>query len=119
MLLTERIYQNMFELILRGVFLPGQKFLTEQEAIDRYRASRITIRRAFAMLEAGHIISRKPKIGSIVNTQFTASGGDLDCIAAVVPLASHFVRNFLTTLCSEAATRNIITVLEPDRKSVV
>ena len=113
MLLTDRIYQDMFESILRGEFLPGQKFLTEQEAIEKYHASRITIRRAFGMLEKNNGINRKPKIGSIVNTAFAASGGDLECIAAVVPLASHFVRSFLTSLCSEAAERNIITALEP------
>jgi DNA-binding LacI/PurR family transcriptional regulator len=113
MLLTDRIHRNMFESILRGEFLPGQKFLTEQEAIDRYHASRITIRRAFALLEKDRIITRKTKTGSVVNNSFSASGGELHCIAAVVPLASHFVRTFLSTLCSEAAKRNIITVLEP------
>lgn len=113
MLLTDRIYQDMFESILRGEFLPGQKFLTEQEAVEKYQASRITVRRAFALLENSHIISRKQKVGSVVNTSFAASGGELECIAAVVPLASHFVRSFLSSLCNEAAERNIITVLEP------
>ena len=103
----------MFESILRGEFLPGQKFLTEQEAIDRYSASRITIRRALAMLDSNHVISRKQKVGTIVNSSFAASGGTLTGIAALVPLGSHFVRSFLTTLCGEAAQRNIITALEP------
>ena len=113
MLLTDRIYRNMFEAILRGEFLPGRKFLTEQEAMERYHASRITVRRAFAMLEANHVIRRRQKVGSIVNTAFAASGGELDRIAAVVPLKSHFVRSFLAALCGEAASRDIITVLEP------
>ena len=113
MLLTDRIYQDMFESILQGEFLPGQKFMTEQEAVEKYHASRITVRRAFALLENSHIISRKTKVGSVVNTSFAASGGELECIAAVVPLASHFVRSFLSSLCNEAAGRNIITVLEP------
>ena len=113
MLLTDRIYHQMFETILRGEFLPGRRFLTEQEAMERYQASRVTIRRAFAMLEENRVISRRQKVGSIVNTAFAASGGELNCIAAVVPLKSRFVRSFLDTLCSEAAARDIITVLEP------
>lgn len=113
MLLTDRVYHNMFEAILRGEFLPGHKFLTEQEAVARCHASRITVRRAFAMLEADHVIRRKQKVGSVVNTAFAASGGSLERIAAVVPLKSHFVRSFLATLCSEAADRDVITVLEP------
>ena len=113
MLLTDRVYHDMFEAILRGRVLPGQKFLTEQEAIDLYHVSRITVRRAFAMLEAKHVIRRRQKVGSIVNTAFAASDGALECIAAVVPLKSRFVRSFLAALCGEAASRNIITVLEP------
>ncbi len=113
MLLTDRIYRDMFEAILRGRFLPGQKFLTEQEAVGLYHVSRITVRRAFAMLEEQHVIRRRQKVGSIVNTAFAASDGELKRIAAVVPLKSRFVRSFLDTLCSEAASRDIITVLEP------
>lgn len=113
MLLTDHIYNSMFEAILRGEFPPGRKFLTEQEAIERYHASRITIRRAFAMLEKNHAIHRRPKTGSTVSSSFSASGGSMTRIAALVPLKSHFVRNFLSALCEEASERNIITVLEP------
>ena len=113
MLLTDRIYHDMFELILRGEFQPGEKFLTEQEAIERYKASRVTVRRAFAMLEENRVISRKQKVGSVVNSSFSAFEGNLKTIAAVVPLYSHFVRSFLATLCCEASKRNVITILEP------
>ena len=113
MLLTNCIYHDMFESILRGEFPPGGKFLTEQNAMDRYQASRVTIRRAFAMLEKEHVISRRPKIGTTVSSSFAATSGELKSIAAVVPLKSHFVRSFLNTLCEEAAERDIVTVLEP------
>jgi len=113
MSLTDRIYHDMFELILRGEFQPGEKFLTEQDAIERYKASRVTVRRAFAILEENRIISRKQKMGSVVNSSFSAFGGNLKTIAAVVPLYSHFVRNFLATLCDEASQRDVITILEP------
>lgn len=113
MLLTDHIYQDMFESILRGEFPPGGKFLTEQESMDRYQASRVTVRRVFAMLEKEHVIHRRPKIGTTVSSSFAATSGELKSIAAVVPLKSHFVRSFLNTLCEDASGRDIITVLEP------
>ena len=113
MLLTNRIYQDMFGAILRGEFPPGGKFLTEQDAMERYQASRVTVRRAFAMLEEEHVIQRRPKTGTTVSSSFAATSGELKSIAAVVPLKSHFVRSFLNTLCEEAAERDIVTVLEP------
>lgn len=113
MQLTERIYQELFQSILEGEFQPGSRFLTEQEAIARFGVSRITIRRAFGMLESRNVISRKPKLGSVVNTTFSASSGKITKIGAVVPVAELFTQCFLATLCGEAAKQDIITVLEP------
>jgi DNA-binding transcriptional regulator YhcF (GntR family) len=113
MKLTEKIYRALFQDILKGRFLPGQKFLTEKEAMQRFGASRITIRRAFAKLVESNAILRKQKVGSIVNTELAASGGKISKIAALLPIENHFARSFLSTLCHEAAKRDVITVLEP------
>ncbi len=113
MQLTEKIYQSLFKDILKGRFLPGQRFLTENEAMQRFGASRTTIRRAFAKLVDNHAILRKQKVGSIVNTKLAASEGKISRIAAILPIEDHFVRSFLSTLCNEAAKRDVITVLEP------
>ena len=113
MQLTERIYQELFQAILRGEFRPGQRFPTEQEAMERFGASRITVRRAFARLEENRVISRKQKVGSVVNTTFAATSGKIGMIGALVPISDHFARSFLNTLCGEAARRDAVTVLEP------
>lgn len=113
MQLTDQIYQALFQAVLTGEFLPGQRFLTEQEAMERFHASRITIRRAFARLEENHIISRKPKVGGIVNTTFAAAGGALQTVGVLVPLDDPFARSFLDTFCREAARRDVVTALEP------
>ena len=36
MQLTEQIYQALFQAVLTGEFQPGQRFLTEQEAMERF-----------------------------------------------------------------------------------
>lgn len=113
MQLTEQIYQALFQAVLTGEFQPGQRFLTEQEAMERFQASRITIRRAFARLEESHIISRKPKVGGIVNSTFAAAAGALQTVGMLVPLDDPFARSFLHTFCREAARRDVITALEP------
>lgn len=112
MQLTEEIYQSLFQAVMKGEFRPGQRFLTEQEAMERFHASRITIRRAFARLEENHIISRKPKVGGIVNTTFAAAAGALQTVGVLVPLDDPFARGFLQTFCREAARRDVITALE-------
>lgn len=112
MQLTEQIYQALFQAVLTGEFQPGQRFLTEQEAMERFQASRITIRRAFARLEESHIISRKPKVGGIVNSTFAAAGA-LQTVGMLVPLDDPFARSFLHTFYREAARRDVITALEP------
>ena len=113
MLLTDRIYHKLFEEILKGIFVPGERFLTEQEAMDRFKASRITVRRAFARLEENNIILRRRKIGTIVNSSFAAAQGELRAIGALIPTSDPFARSFLESLCREAAEQDVITVLEP------
>lgn len=113
MLLTDRIYHKLFEEILKGIFVPGERFLTEQEAMDRFGASRITVRRAFARLEENNIILRRRKLGTVVNNTFAAAKGELRTIGALLPTSDPFARSFLESLCKEAAEQDVITVLEP------
>ena len=113
MLLTEEIYQALFLAVLTGEFKPGERFLTEQEAMTRFGASRITIRRAFARLEENRIISRRTKVGGVVNSAFGAAEGALRTVGALVPIRDPFAREFLHTLCEESARRDAITTLEP------
>lgn len=113
MLLTDQIYHKLFEEILKGVFVPGERFLTEQETMERFGASRITVRRAFARLEENNIILRRRKLGTVVNNTFAAAKGELRTIGALLPTSDPFARSFLESLCKEAAEQDVITVLEP------
>ncbi len=113
MQLTEHIYQTLFQAILEGEFKPGGQFLTEQEAMQRFSASRITVRRAYAKLEENHIILRRQKTGTTVNTVLGASEGKIRAIGILVPIDDAFARYFLETLCTESAHQDALTVLEP------
>ncbi len=113
MLLTEEIYQSLFQAVLTGEFKPGERFLTEQEAMARFGASRITIRRAFARLEENRIITRRTKVGGVVNSTFGAATGALRTVGVLAPIRDPFAREFLHTLCEESARRDAVTALEP------
>lgn len=113
MQLTEKIRQTLFKAILEGEFTPGGHFPTEQQSMERFGASRITVRRAYALLEAANIIVRQRKLGTIVNADFGAARGTLGTLGVIVPLGSAFSRDFLETVCAEAAAHDVLTVLEP------
>lgn len=115
--LTEQIYHALFQAVLEGEFTPGQHFLTEQEAMERFQVSRITIRRVFARLEENNIISRKTKVGSVVKTAFAAAAGAIRTVGVIMPLKEPFARNFFYTFCQEAARRDAVTALEPAENS--
>ena len=114
MQLTEKIYNTLFEEILKGKYSLGGKIPTEFETAERFNASRITVRRAYAILEQNGIIIRRKRCGTVVSEKFTGSTAPIGTIAAVMPLADEFARDFLRTLCREAAKEKILTVIEPD-----
>ena len=49
--LTEQIRQQLVTDILEGRYVPGSAFPTELETAERFRASRVTVRRAYGALE--------------------------------------------------------------------
>ena len=117
MQLTEKIYNTLFEEILKGKYSLGGKIPTEFETAERFNASRVTVRRAYAILEQNGIIIRRKRCGTVVSEKFTGSTAPIGTIAAVMPLSDEFARDFLRTLCREAAKEKILTVIEPDAGS--
>ena len=55
MYLTEQIHQQLFHEILEGKYQPGERMPTEMETAARFQASRVTVRRAYAILEKAGI----------------------------------------------------------------
>lgn len=117
MQLTEKIHKTLFEEILAGKYSPGSRMPTEFETAERFNACRVTVRRAYAILEEDGVIVRKKRCGTIVSSNYIGSTSPITSIAAVMPLADNFARVFLETLCKEAAKENILTIIEPDAGS--
>ncbi|MBQ7404408.1 MAG: GntR family transcriptional regulator [Lentisphaeria bacterium] len=113
MYLTEQIHQQLFHEILEGKYQPGERMPTEMETAARFQASRVTVRRAYAILEKAGIIVRRKRCGTIVSSNYSGSTEKISAIAAIMPLQDEFTRDFLKVLCAESAQENILTVIEP------
>ncbi len=113
MQLTEKIHSQLFTEILEGRWAPGARFPTELETSARFRASRVTVRRAYAELENSGIILRRKHLGTIVSSSYAGATGPIKVIAAIMPLSDTFSRVFLETLCAEASDQNVSVVIEP------
>jgi GntR family transcriptional regulator, arabinose operon transcriptional repressor len=75
---------------------PGDRLPTEDELVQEHGLSRITIRRALAMLEKDGLVSRKRKLGTFVSSS----------VQPAVDL--HLVRGTVVILiCGDVAIRNI------------
>ena len=66
--LTEQIRQQLVTDILEGRYVPGSAFPTELETAERFRVSRVTVRRAYGALEEAGIIVRRRRVGTVSTT---------------------------------------------------
>lgn len=66
--LTKIIQNDILNEIASRRMKPGDKLPTEQEYMERYQVSRITVSNALSELAKQNIISRYPKRGSFVNS---------------------------------------------------
>ncbi|MGF0038941.1 winged helix-turn-helix domain-containing protein [Victivallis vadensis] len=101
--LTEQIRQQLVTDILEGRYVPGSAFPTELETAERFRVSRVTVRRAYGALEEAGIIVRRRRVGTVVNDRFAAATGPIRVLGAILPLNDSFSRDFLKTICAEAS----------------
>lgn len=60
----EIIAQNLKQCFLKGEFICGQQIPTEHELMERYQASRTTVRRALKILEAEYLIRKTQGAGT-------------------------------------------------------
>jgi GntR family transcriptional regulator of arabinose operon len=112
----EEVTARMREDLLAGGLEPHHPFLTDREAVERYGASRITIRRAFAQLEEDGYIYRIRGKGTLIHPnpgrriRFVAFMGECLVRNGIEPL---IIRGAEDTL-RERDTNLIICNLEND-----
>jgi DNA-binding LacI/PurR family transcriptional regulator len=65
----KRIYQKLREVLADGTYSEGNKLPSESELVERFGASRPTVRRALAQLESEGLIQRRMGSGTVVAHQ--------------------------------------------------
>ncbi len=64
--ISERIVQQIKKAILSGTMKPGDRLPPERELVDRFQASRISVREALKSLETSGLLTIKPGSGVFV-----------------------------------------------------
>lgn len=64
--LTEKIVKELVHGIVIGRWPVGEMLPTEKELCERFKCSRVTIRRALDAIEKAGMIERRPRIGTKV-----------------------------------------------------
>ena len=110
---TESIVETLSREILEGVYPAGGRFPTELESMERFGVSRVTVRRAYDILEKRRVIVRRPYFGTIVNAAPTVQTEPIGEVGALIPLSHAFAQEFLCALNQAAVSENALVVLAP------
>ena len=63
-----KVYDQIFEMIQNQTFPPGSRLPSEKDLSEQMKVSRMTLRKALALLQEDDLITNKTGIGSFVNT---------------------------------------------------
>ena len=118
---TESLRQDIFRSILRGDYAPGGFLPPERDMAAQTGTSRITVRRAYAALEAAGILVRRQGSGTTVATHLQAATEPMREAALVTSVIEPFELAFLRALEAELSLRGILLVIRmtgeaPDRE---
>ena len=81
--------------------------------MERFGVSRVTVRRAYDILESRRVIVRRPYFGTVVNTSPTVQTEPIGEVGALIPLSRAFAQEFLCALNQAAVSENALVVLAP------
>lgn len=109
----EQIKDYLTQLIVNNRENPNYKLPSEQQIAQKFGASRISVRKAFSLLEDEGVIYRIQGKGSFIqqghNTSvLTAKENPTDCYMFIVPeISSNFVQNICNGILSACKDLNI------------
>lgn len=103
---TEQVRDEVFRAVLEGDYKPGDKLPPEREMARATNTSRITVRRAYAELEAAGILDRARGRGTHLRTQARGHGAEASSIVALLasvrdPFMLEFIRALEAALAAE------------------
>lgn len=109
--LYQKIYDDLFSDISKGLYSPEQRLPSEKELAERYQVSRITSKKALEMLEKNGYITRFPGRGSFINTGYNQEKAMLQGVhnreksRLIGIVVEDFAENFGTMILSGAEQR--------------
>lgn len=109
--LTAAVREKIISKILNGDYLPGEKLPAERDFAADNSISRITVRRAFAQLEAAGIIFRRPPSGTFVADTFRAHSRELESIGLITSLPHEFSGKFVESISCCCENQDILLAL--------
>lgn len=64
-----RVYDRLYEMIQNRIYPPGSQLPSEKELAEQMDVSRMTLRKALALLQEDNLITNRSGIGSFVNEE--------------------------------------------------
>jgi GntR family transcriptional regulator len=86
--LYHRVYSNLREKLVDGVFVNGTPLPSEPKLALQYEVSRVTVRRAMAQLEADGLVTRRPGSGTYAKTAKLALADKENLVGWLDPVLS-------------------------------
>jgi len=109
---TEEVRSLVFRAILRGDYGPGDLIPTEREMASTTGTSRVTVRRAYAELEAAGVLRRRQGSGTRIAESAPASGRQGSTVAVLGSLRDPFALEFIEALERALARRETFLVVK-------
>jgi DNA-binding LacI/PurR family transcriptional regulator len=109
--LTEQVRERLVLEILNGKYRPGDRLPAERDLAFITRTSRVTVRRAYAQLARGGIITRQTRTGTRIANRFQGNTDEIQFIAVLTTLQDPFSRDFLEAVQKSCNEKDIFTIL--------
>lgn len=110
---TLSVRDAIFNAILSGRYDIGSRLPTEREVSEEYQVSRVTVRRAYGILEEAGILQRKQGKGTFVaNASWQGNSEQIDKVAFLTAIKDPFAMEFLESFQKELDRRDALCILK-------
>jgi DNA-binding LacI/PurR family transcriptional regulator len=109
---TESVRSRVFGAILRGDYGPGDRIPAEREMAETTRTSRVTVRRAYAELEAAGVLERRQGSGARISTSAGGRQRQSGTVAVLASLKDPFAVEFIEAMERALAEQDTFLVLK-------
>ena len=109
---TREVTESILRMLLDGDYSPGQMIPAEREMARRSGISRVTVRRAYAELQASGILERRQGHGTRISTAMHGHTGRIQRVALVASEIGPFGVAFMRALETEVAGIDALLIVK-------